>query len=890
MRVSNGNVIKKLSFRSMRAARVRNRVAVTAIALTAVLFTALFTVALSFAYSFEQSNFRQVGGYAHGALKYLTKEQVELFAGDSLIKAYGLRIFVGMPKEKPFHKSHVEVSYTDANEAQWLFAVPEEGRLPKENTNEAATDTRVLELLGVTPKLGTEFTITFDVDGTKTTQTFTLCGWWEYDSVSIASHVLIPKSRAEQIFTDLGTEGKDGITGTYTMEMMFPNSMHIAENIETLLSRYGYHTKNELGKENFIATGVNWGYISSQLFVNMDSGTVLSLTAALLLIIFTGYLIIYNVFKISISNDIRSYGLLKTIGTTARQIRRIVWMQSIVLSCIGIPIGLAAGYGIGVILTPMILETFQQRQIGHILVNPWIFIISAVFAFATVMISCRKPAKIAGKVTAIEALRYVEKKIEYKQIFSIKRRIKPRKLASLEYMAFANLGRDRGKTVVTMLSLSLSVVLMQITVVFTNGFDMDKYLRKVVSDYILADASYFQVQAGFRRPENALPEEVIQEIAKQRGIVKGGCTYGQTRWNISEFVTEEDFRKGKISHFVGLGEEELESLLFMAERENGLLQTDVKLYGMEAFCLEKLKVISGDISKLFTGGNYIAAVYMPDDYENVIPDSNWAEVGDKVKLRYTEKYEFYNPWTQEIYQDSDDLTNVAYKTRSIEYRDAEYEVAATVLLPSNMSYRYYGNDEFIMGAETFIRETGTDGVMYYAFDVEDAAKENMDAFIADYTQNIRSDCDYESRESYEKQFQSLKNTFLIVGGILVFIVGLVGVLNFFNAILTGIYTRIHEFAVLQSVGMTGKQLKTMLVIEGLFYALGSVAVSLIISIVTGPLVGKVLGSMFWFFSYRFTIVPILLAAPLFALLGFLLPLMTYRTMAKKSIVERLREI
>ena len=148
---------------------------------------------------------------------------------------------------------------------------------------------------------------------------------------------------------------------------------------------------------------------------------------------------------------------------------------------------------------------------------------------------------------------------------------------------------------------------------------------------------------------------------------------------------------------------------------------------------------------------------------------------------------FYNPWTKEIYQDSDDLTNVAYKTRSIEYRDAEYEVAATVLLPSNMSYRYYGNDEFIMGAETFIRETGTDSVMYYAFDVEDAAKENMDAFIADYKQNIRSDCDYESRESYEKQFQSLKNTFLIVGGILVFIVGLVGVLNFFNAILTGIY-------------------------------------------------------------------------------------------------------
>ena len=84
MRVSNGNVIKKLSFRSMRVARVRNRVAVTAIALTAVLFTALFTVALSFAYSFEQSNFRQVGGYAHGALKYLTKETISVLSNTAI--------------------------------------------------------------------------------------------------------------------------------------------------------------------------------------------------------------------------------------------------------------------------------------------------------------------------------------------------------------------------------------------------------------------------------------------------------------------------------------------------------------------------------------------------------------------------------------------------------------------------------------------------------------------------------------------------------------------------------------------------------------------------------------------------------------------------------------
>ena len=91
--------------------------------------------------------------------------------------------------------------------------------------------------------------------------------------------------------------------------------------------------------------------------------------------------------------------------------------------------------------------------------------------------------------------------------------------------------------------------------------------------------------------------------------------------------------------------------------------------------------------------------------------------------------------------------------------------------------------------------------------------------------------------------------------------GLVGVLNFFNAILTGIITRKREMAVLQSIGMTGKQLKTMLVCEGLLYALSSVLLSLVLAVVLGPLAFSALQSMFWFFTYRFTLAPILAVAP-----------------------------
>ncbi len=169
MNVSNRKCIRNLSLKSLRAAKTRNIVAVLAIALTTVLFTALFTIALSINEGFQQSNFRQVG------------------------------------------------------------------RLPQEGTNEAATDTHVLELLGVKPEIGAEFTVTFDVDGTPVTETFTLCGWWEYDEAIVANHILLPLSRAETILAEAGVisgQSRDGMTGSWNMDVMLKSgSRHIERDL-----------------------------------------------------------------------------------------------------------------------------------------------------------------------------------------------------------------------------------------------------------------------------------------------------------------------------------------------------------------------------------------------------------------------------------------------------------------------------------------------------------------------------------------------------------------------------------------------------------------------------------------------------------------------------------
>lgn len=875
MRVANRKIIRRLSVASFKAAKIRNIITVAAIALTTILFTVIFTVGMSIKHGFEQSNFRQVGGYSHGGFKYLTEEQFKELKDDPLIKEYGKRIFCGMPEKEPFHKSHVEVSYCDENMAKWMFLEPKEGRFPKEGTNEAATDLRVLSLLGVEPVIGNEFTMTFMVDGEETTETFTLCGYWDYDDVIVANHVLIPESRTQEIFEKLHTQGKDGMTGTWNMDVMFKNASHIEENLNTILERHGYQSEGLDQGDNYIRTGVNWGYVSAQFEDAIDVSTVLALIAVMLLIIFTGYLIIYNIFQISVSNDVRFYGLLKTIGTTGRQIKRIISLQAFLLSALGIPIGLVFGYGVGVLMTDIVVSRLNGVVLTYS-ISPVIFLGAAAFSLVTVWLSCRKPRRMAAKISPVEAVRYTE------GAGTKKKSRKGKKGASIFRMAMANLGRNRSKTVITIISMSFAVVVLNITFILANGFDMDKYLNRVVVDFITAEAPYFQ--PATYSETGVLPEEAIAQIEALDGV-KGGRTYKKS-FEAEEFVTEEWMRKvyGQWG-----SPEQVAQYVEMTEKVGDLRADHVQLYGMEDFVLDKLNLLEGDLSKLKDGGNYVAAVYSADDYGNIHEDSHWAKLGDQVTIRYVKEYEYYNPETGEVYGENEDLEDKPYRTRAKVYEDKVYEVAALVEVPGKISYRYYGADEFVMGAETFIRDSGTSDVLYYAFDCEDDKVEQVEQWMQDFAGGDDSMYDYESRKKEEEEFNGFRNMFMMVGSGAALIVGMVGILNFLNAILTGIMARKREFAVLQSVGMTGKQLNQMLITEGMVFAGSSIVITLILTIIMGPLASSVLEGMFWFFSYHLTVTPIFLVAPAFLLLGAAIPLISYHYVMKRSVVERLRE-
>ena len=639
------------------------------------------------------------------------------------------------------------MGWSDANYAHWSFCDPVEGSLPQEGTDQAATDTQVLALLGIEPELGAQFTLTFDVDGHETTQTFTLCGWWERDGAVQASHLLIPESRVDAILDEVGVDPNtptDGMTGAWNLDVMLKSgSRHIQQDLDQILAGHGY--QSETPGENYIDTGINWGYTGAQLSDSMDPATAAVIAGMLLLILLTGYLIIYNVFQISVAGDIRFYGLLKTIGTTGRQLKRIIRYQALALSALGIPLGLLAGWLIGGQLTPVIISHLDGVS-GVVSVSPVLFLGSALFALFTVLLSCHRPGRVAAKVSPIEAVRYTEGAGRKSRRPSGKRLAhKGAGRSSLPAMAWANLGRSRGKTAVTITSLSLAVVLLTVTVNFTNGFDMDKYVSNfTASDFIVANAGKFQNSVLDFTPDMAVPQSAMDDIGAQGGITDGGVVYGQTS-SALEYITEDYFRQMNQRFYTP---EQLDSAIRLTGRnEAGDLAANVQLSGMSPFALDHLTVLEGDLSKLL--------------------DSHWARLGDTVTIRYVEEWEYVDPDTGIAYSDAEDVpAGSNWVAEPVKYRDAAYQVAALVTVPSALSYRYYGSDEFILNAQTFVEDTGTSSVMYYAFDTTGEANASMEEFLKNYTENVNPKLDYESKALYAGEFESMRSMFLLLGGAL----------------------------------------------------------------------------------------------------------------------------
>ena len=815
MNVKNSPCIRRLAIKTLKKSAKRNIIAVAAIVLTTLLITSIFSVAFSFITASRALDDRIAGCAADLYFDNISDEQADEILSYGNVRESAWQLRVGSYDSEPFSNKPLEICYLDSQDAVWHFAEPVEGRLP-ENANEIAVDAGVLKALNLPEETGTIISIPYveygNADACPTVAEFELVGIFAENSIASCHYVLVSEEFAESV------------NSIRRLDITVKGNLFAFE--ETL----------------FDETGVRFGEYKIKQEAFFDGGSLFILAIFLLVIGMSGYLIIYNIFQISVVNDISYYGLLKTIGVTGKQLKRIIRIQSLILSAIGIPIGLILGYIVGKLTSPTIfLSTILAPVADSFSVSPWIFITSCIFALITVFVSCSKPGRIASKISPVEAFRYSEVKTDNKN---------NKKVSGLFGMAVRNLARNKKKTILVFFSMALPIVILCLGISLSKGVSFVNYYH---SDFAFkvsnSDFFNFEIPTVYGdTPADFISDIDIENINADMNFANWGSAY--TTAGIPR-----------------VGEDKL---------------AVVSAYDENLF--DYVEVIDGDIAPLFDPDSNAIAVTL---------DSNLGEevhVGDRITVDYG-YVNFIDTRTGEVIEDQALIDSIPYELIEPEpvENTKEYEICAVVSYSSDLFIGYIFGDSYSLVLPVSKLQADTNGRMYRYLTVFDAPEsgdiEATDEYIRDYCE--RSGLQYKSEATERMELQAFENAIRSITISICVVLLIIGILNFVNAVLTGILTRSHEFAVLKAIGMTDRQQKRILITEGICYVAGSILLGTIIySILHFPF--TVLFAESGFIDPQYSVAPIAVIALVFAIFGVLIPYVVYSVTAAKTVVERLR--
>lgn len=866
---NNTEVIKRLSKRYFKKNRIRNLAAILAIMLTAFLFTSITSLVFSMSSSIQLSMQMQKGSKADGDIRYLTEEQYQELQNSDFIKEAGCRRFVGFASNASGHM--VEINYADPVQQELTFCTPTYGKAPKK-ANEISTTDQALEALGIKAKVGETVLVEFTLRGKTYQYEMVVSGWWEAANDTGSLMIVSEQFLKDNPDLFINTYAKDReIAGTYMADVVLKDKRHIQKQLQEFALSVGGEPE-QMNADNYIACSQN--QVGNAM---LQPGMMMSAIVFVLLFVVSGYLLIYNIFDISVMQDVRQYGLLRTIGTSTRQIKKIVNRQAIWLTLIGLPLGLIFGFLVSKMLLPIVMKFFQANSLNamKVSVSPLIFLIAAVFTIFTVIISTRKPAKKAAKISPLEAIRYTGQ--ENKKTKKTKRTHG----AKLSYMAFSNLGRNKRRSVFIVLSMLLCIVLFNSIIVITQSMDEEKWIsRSTKTDFTVYNSVAVNGVSPFQYREDGLPASVVNLINQQKGVEKERILYRNTRddsdvtvdYKFEDLVciaeeTEEDY--------VSKAYENGSSLRIVPGTEDGYFGN---VFGVSEAFWEDVTIYEGEnnpdiLKKKMESGDYVIVGTIIDrltgEAEEETQLQQQLQVGDSITFSKDGKEE--------------KTCTILAKAMVVA---TEYETYAG----ANGATYIGGDAPFLYMSDTKFKELYEEPTIFsYSFNAGQGQKENLEGFLADFTGENTSVA-YTSTKLLQEQLASNRNIVLLVGGMIGVILAFAGLINFTNMMVTNIITRRHEFAAMQSIGMTNRQLRRLIMDEGLYYAAGADVIGGLLAVILGTTVLKnVLNSpSMWYFTLRFTLIPAFFIAVIYLILAAIIPVVVLHFFNKGSVVERLR--
>lgn len=825
---NNSAIITRMAKHSLVSNKKRNGVMIFAIFLSAFLLFTVLTVGETWLHMQRIQNIRMRGG-DFDAMIYggFTEKQKEICENNPEIATVGIEGMAGWAV-KSENDSTLHSTFIWADNISWkVLHKPAvewvKGNYPQKD-NEVMTTKDALEDCGLgNLDVGDSFTLTYADNNGEHTKKFIISGLWGgYGDTKI---FYVTKSFFEQSGFTIESVGRG------FLYVKFKSSI-VTDKVQSELEE-----KLELGsKQRFLITSETSNSVQ----------ILLGMVGLVLVICFNAYLLIYNILYLSVSGNIRYYGLLQTIGMTKRQVYQLVKRQMLMVGSIGTGLGLMGGIITAFWLIPSIVKTLGIRQNDiEIIFHPRIFLLCIVLVGITVYFGSRKPAKLAVKVSPVEAL-------GYRPVSGKKVSHKTGKGKIIWRMAWEQLNKDKKKTAIVILALGtcLSFFLCMVTLIESQG------PRTIVRGYMDSDIVIKNDTMQMEQQEKWKPlmdQSFLKQLEERDGVKEIHPIVN------SEIVIplESDFMEEWMRRFYDV---------WMTESYSEKIKLDYQKHPEKCYSF----LVGIDQSQF----QYLnATLEKPIDEKEFLEGKTCIIYGNSIELNTKQitgqEISFYS------YGDKKRTAQLTIQGITEDSYYADLLGMAPTLIVS---------DTFVKGFERnpYVSKVA----ISYEEEFDETTENNILQLMKEspYQRDFSSD----SKIKEMKEVSKAQGNMMGIGMGITFILAFIGIMNYVNTSVGNVQSRQKEFSIMESIGMSPKQVRHLLLQESLLFAGGSVLFTMTVGMGVTYYLYQSMNYMR--IDFEVPVLPLVLSIVLVMAVCSLIPLAAYWNLErKKSVVERIRE-
>ena len=646
---------------------------------------------------------------------------------------------------------------------------------------------------------------------------FTVCGLMESISDTQIQAILRYSNTLEDIY-EFGAP--------YSVYFMFENTINITGKYDRLVNEtLGEYKRNALNKHG----SLSGAYLETTLEQGLNHANIFLIVFSVATVFLCSFLLIYNIYSIALVQDMQSFGLLNVIGTTHRQLRRMIVTQSVILYAVTLLPGLIAGYFIGwKLLAPVLFRMGNGGMIYEF--SPWIVVFTILLTLFTLLWSAVRPLKKLHSLTPIATVEYTPAADLPKRYVRKKNFRRKNATPKPGHLAKYTISRSRKKTFITAMSMSISVILFVLISTIADyalayGYDM---MQK--TDYIIRPA--YEYQKVFSDPsygQSDTPGEV-----------------GSGWYDLDEGIslTEEYITALENSPLT----KELWRLRTTMITMDTPEYTKQFLRNWKAGCYEHFWFPIQQ--EILDGTMHIMVVGIPDEFFGSILDSDLNEIGDAYSdgwvlvgyspartYMYSDGNYTYAPYA--YFEEGSDL-QLGQNRYKVKYGD---DTRMTHLICGHLSNIAIERPTIYLPEHHFLEEFGEGETYTLLLNAKEDCYDLMRGEIERLSEPFRLNVDIERKDAYDALYNSMFTTqkeivaayahidgrldgfaemeeniraIQTVGYSLAAMIFLIGALNIVNTALSSAAERKREFAMLEAVGMTDRQLMRMLLTESLY--------------------------------------------------------------------------